>query len=169
LPFERRSYHSAVARHSRPVLLLAAATLVVAGCSSRLDFDGDATGSIAAATPAVVDAAAPAAVPAAARAEAAGDWDTVRRRVTAVPPPPVGKPDVPPVVWENAESGNSGTITGLIASSSASGRACRNFSATRSSLDGVRAYRAEVCRVGTGWEYTRLEPLDRADEARPKG
>ena len=126
---------------------------MLSACASRLDLDPTATGSIAAPPAATA--------PAAARTD---DWEAVRRKIVAAAP---AKPADKPLAWENADSGNSGTITQLIASSSA-GRPCRNFAATLASVDGVRAYRGELCRSGGGWEYTRLEPLDHAAEARPK-
>lgn len=129
---------------------------MLSACASRLDLDPATTGSIAAPPAATAPAAAP-----------TDDWEAVRRKIVAAQPAPAAKSAGKPLAWENADSGNSGTITQLIASSSA-GRPCRNFAATLASVDGVRAYRGELCRSGGDWEYTRLEPLDHAAEARPK-
>lgn len=174
MPIGFVDHHSASAprrqhRSHRPVLA-ALTLLTLAGCSTRLDLDPTTTGGIAApadVAPVLVLAPPP---------EKTDDWEAVRRTVVAAPSPakpaarPAAKasakpaPPAPTIAWENADSGNSGTITDLIASTSR-GRACRAFATTLASLDGVRAYRGEVCQKGGHWEYTQLQPLDRAAEA----
>lgn len=179
MPIGSSVHHSASARRHQWRSGLAAVTLVaLTGCSTRLDIDGTETGSIPAAQPAAaapVEATQPA--PVAAKPERTDDWEAVRRKIVATPPvqakarPKPGDKPAPPgrtLAWENSDSGNSGTITDLIASTSAAGRSCRNFATTLASVDGVRAYRGELCRNGVAWEYTRLEPVDRMAENRPK-
>lgn len=176
MPIGSRGHHSGYApRHQRGSRLAPLLLLPLAGCATRLDFDPTPTGSIAA--PASADVATVAAPPP--PPEKTDDWEAVRRRIVAAPPQAkpaekasdkvAGKAAATGkgLAWENADSGNSGTITEIIASSSA-GRACRNFATTLASVDGVRAYRGELCRSGANWEYTRLEPVDRAAEIRPK-
>lgn len=180
MPKGSSDHHSVYApRHQRGSRLAPLLLLALAGCATKLDLDPTTTGSIA---PAPAEAAA--ATPAPAPSEKTDDWEAVRRRIVAAQPTPkppaavavaAGKRGQKPadagaekgLAWENADSGNSGTITELIASSSA-GRACRNFATTLASVDGVRAYRGELCRSGATWEYTKLEPVDRAAETRPK-
>lgn len=175
MPIGSSVHHSASARRHQWRTGLAAVTLVaLTGCSTRLDFDPTETGSIPAAAPAETVAVSP--VPVIAKPERTDDWEAVRRKVVATPPvvakakPKPGDKPAPAaaLAWKNGDSGNSGTITDLIASTSAAGRSCRNFATTLASVDGVRAYRGELCRNGAAWEYTRLEPVDRMAENRPK-
>jgi hypothetical protein len=176
LPIGSSVHHSALARRHQWRSGLVAVTLVtLGGCSSRLDLDPTETGSIPAA-PAGAESAAVSPVPVIAKPERTDDWEAVRQKIVATPPamakakPKPGDKPAPAaaLAWENGDSGNSGTITDLIASTSAAGRSCRNFATTLASVDGVRAYRGELCRNGAAWEYTRLEPVDRMAENRPK-
>jgi hypothetical protein len=94
------------------------------------------------------------------------DWEAVRKVVSRA----AVADRKAHVGWQNSDTGNSGTISDVIASSN-EGRACRHFSTTVSAVDGVRAYKAEVCRERAGvWEYTSVEPVDHGlDASTPKG
>jgi hypothetical protein len=85
------------------------------------------------------------------------DWDTVRRTVAKA----AAKAPTERIVWTNDETGNSGTISDLIVSKSRTGSACKGFSTTLASIDGVRLYHGQVCDEGRGdWTYTSVEPAD---------
>lgn len=149
-----------------PALVVAA---MLAGCGSMGRLDPEITGSIP--TPAAAPSAAEsaAAAPAPARPAAAGlpenpsDWDTVKRSVAKAA---VAKKSAGRIAWTNTETGNSGTISDVIASAR-SGQACRNFNTTVASVGGVRLYRGEVCRGSRdAWDYVTLEPAD--GQAKPR-
>jgi hypothetical protein len=128
-----------------PVFATVLVTLALVSCSAAMESDPVATGSVtevkgvAALTP-----------------DKASDWDAVKRTMArSAAPGPKER-----VGWANTDTGNTGTISDVIASS-ADGRNCRNFSTTLSSVDGVRLYKAELCRERAGgWEYTRVEPFE---------
>lgn len=163
----------------RPLILVTAAA-TLAGCGSMAQVAGDAeltTGSIVAtrtagAASAVPTGAAqpsptpqPSAKPASRDGEAPSDWEAVKRSVAkaAVTRKPAR------IAWSNAETGNSGTISDVIASAR-QGQNCRNFNTTVASIDGVRLYRAEVCKdAGERWDYVTLEPADRKAAGRDPG
>jgi hypothetical protein len=88
----------------------------------------------------------------------ASDWEAVKASIARA------RPDRKPtrIEWANGETGNSGTISEVIAAAPRAGSPCRNFATTVASVDGVRMYRGEACRAGAdGWEITTVEPADR--------
>lgn len=143
--------------------------LALAGCSSMGGL-GDVTGSITVPSATGPDpslsaprrtgpgAAGKAAEPEAAPA-APSDWEAVKRSVAKAPADRPAKAPEAKIAWSNAETGNSGTISDVIASNRA-GSACKGFNTTVSSMDGVRLYRGEVCRTGRTWELVTVEPAD---------
>lgn len=90
---------------------------------------------------------------------APSDWEAVKRSVARAPADRPAKAPEAKIAWSNAETGNSGTISDVIASNRA-GNACKGFNTTVSSMDGVRLYRGEVCRTGRSWELVTVEPAD---------
>lgn len=151
-------------RQCAPALLICSA--FVLGACSAAPSTADLTGSIPTAA-----AAAPAPPVPAAKAPDAGakpsDWEAVRRSVARAEPSAGAEPvkdkaktrEKARIEWANAETGNSGTISGVIASGRA-GAACKGFNTTVSSVDGVRLYRGQLCRRASGWELTSVEPAD---------
>lgn len=133
--------------------------LSLAGCSSMGGL-GDITGSITVPSAArsgptgAGKSAEPQAAPA-----APSDWEAVKRSVAKAPTDRPTKSAEAKIAWSNAETGNSGTISDVIASNRA-GNACKGFNTTVSSMDGVRLYRGEVCRTGRSWELVTVEPAD---------
>lgn len=154
------SYTGRVADRQRiPYAGLLLSVLALAGCSSMGGL-GDVTGSITvpSATAAGPTGAGKPAEPQAAPA-APSDWEAVKRSVAKAPADRPAKSVEAKIAWSNAETGNSGTISDVIASNRA-GSACKGFNTTVSSMDGVRLYRGEVCRTGRNWELVTVEPAD---------
>ena len=86
-----------------------------------------------------------------------GDWEAIRATVTAVPAQSADRP----IPWQNPASGNSGTITQLTIVEHGRGQSCRSFASTVSALDGVKLYRAELCRsVMDTWEFAKVESAE---------
>jgi hypothetical protein len=92
------------------------------------------------------------------RASAIGDSEAIRRVVeTAVPTA------VTALAWTNPATGNSGTITELVATRGTDGSACRDFRATVATIAGVGLYAGRACRGHLGlWDLVRLDPTDAA-------
>lgn len=145
----------------RALLVFTTLSVGLAACAS-IGSVADVTGSIPAPAPAAAQApAAPAASAETRPADSASDWEAVKRSVARVPPAGDTRArEAPRVEWSNAETGNSGTISEVIASSR-KGAACKGFATTLSSVDGVRLYRGEMCRAGRGWELVTVEPADK--------
>ena len=139
----------------RALLVFTTLSVGLAACAS-IGSVADVTGSIPAPAPAARAASAETRP-----ADSASDWEAVKRSVARVPPAGDAKArETPRVEWSNAETGNSGTISEVIASSR-KGAACKGFATTLSSVDGVRLYRGEMCRAGRGWELVTVEPADK--------
>ncbi|MBT9288410.1 RT0821/Lpp0805 family surface protein [Prosthecodimorpha staleyi] len=153
-------------RQCAPALLICSAFAL--GACSAAPSSADLTGSI---PTAAATTAAPVPPGPAAKAPDAGakpsDWEAVRRsvaRAEASAGAEVAKDKAKTkekarIEWANAETGNSGTISDVIASGRAGG-ACKGFNTTVSSVDGVRLYRGQLCRRASGWELTSVEPAD---------
>jgi surface antigen len=70
--------------------------------------------------------------------------------------PPGGRP----VDWQNPDTGSTGLIHGLTEQRDSSGLTCRNFTALRTSYDGVRNYAGAICRAPEGgWRVARYDQL----------
>jgi hypothetical protein len=148
-----RLYTGPAGSRQRPstVVILTGLVLALPGCGSFSGMGDDlTTGSIGP----VVTPTPPARTD---RSPGPSDWETVKKQVARAP---VAGGSIP---WQNDTTGNSGTISDVIAST-ARGKPCRGFSATVTSVDGVRAYRGEVCREGRVWEYVIVQPVDRASD-----
>lgn len=87
-----------------------------------------------------------------------GDSEAIRRVVeTAVPSGGAA------LAWSNPATGNSGTITELVATRGVDGGACRDFRATVATIAGVGLYAGRACRSHLGlWDLVRLDPTDTA-------
>ncbi len=92
------------------------------------------------------------------RSSAIGDSEAIRRVVeTAVPSAGAA------LAWTNPATGNSGTITELVAIRGADGSACRDFRATVATIAGVGLYAGRACKGHLGlWDLVRLDPTDAA-------
>ena len=85
------------------------------------------------------------------------DWDLVRSTVSAS----LSAPTTARIEWANRTTGSSGTITDLTSVGSAGKRDCRSFATTIVAVDGVRLYRAEICKsVMSTWEFTKIAAAD---------
>ncbi len=88
------------------------------------------------------------------------DWDLIRSTVASS----LSAPADARIEWRNPATGNSGTISGLAVAENANGLTCRGFSSTIAGIDGVRLYKAEICKsVMKTWEFARIEPADGKD------
>jgi surface antigen len=64
-----------------------------------------------------------------------------------------------PINWQNPVTGSSGFIHGVTEARNAAGILCREFSALRTSYDGVRNYAGAICLQDRGWQILRFEKL----------
>lgn len=81
------------------------------------------------------------------------DQNTVRNAVSAAN---VQGSETQPMAWANADTGASGTITG-IQERRAGNMICRQFRTSRQRFDGVALYNGEACTKGQGeWTLTRF-------------
>jgi 17 kDa outer membrane surface antigen len=63
------------------------------------------------------------------------------------------------IAWQNPATGSSGEILGVNEQRLASGALCRNFTALRTSYDGIRNYAGSACMNDTGiWRLTSFNP-----------
>jgi surface antigen len=70
--------------------------------------------------------------------------------------PPGGQP----VDWQNPDTGSTGLIHGMTETRDPAGSTCRNFTALRTSYDGVRNYAGAICRSGDGgWRVARFDQI----------
>lgn len=86
------------------------------------------------------------------------DGEVIRRTVerSATAPSPTA-----PLAWHNPATGNSGTISGLVAGRARNGAACRDFQATVATIGGVRLYSGRACQGYVGpWDLVRFDPAD---------
>ena len=87
------------------------------------------------------------------------DWDAIRTTVTKAP---VADREAR-IPWHNPATGNSGTITNLTALDRR-GQSCRGFASTVSAGDGVRLFRAELCKsVMDTWEFAKVESAEASE------
>ena len=85
--------------------------------------------------------------------EYVSDGKTVRNAVSAAN---LEKIEAAPLAWSNADTGASGTITG-IQETRAGDQICRSFKTSRQRFDGVALYAGEACTRGSGeWTLTRF-------------
>jgi 17 kDa outer membrane surface antigen len=63
------------------------------------------------------------------------------------------------IPWQNPATGSNGDITGVTEQRQASGALCRDFTALRSSYDGIRNYAGSACMNDAGvWHLTAFSP-----------
>ena len=64
------------------------------------------------------------------------------------------------IAWQNPSTGSNGEITGIGEKRLASGALCRDFTALRTSYDGIRNYIGSTCMNDAGiWQLTAFNPL----------
>lgn len=87
-------------------------------------------------------------------ADAALDAGTIANAVTAV------QSNGQPIAWSNPATGSSGMVHGVREYRSQAGMLCRDFTALRTSYDGVRNYSGTVCLTDRGsWDFSRFEAV----------
>jgi hypothetical protein len=65
-----------------------------------------------------------------------------------------------PINWQNPATSSSGFIHGVTENRDPAGRLCRDFSALRTSYDGVRNYSGAICMDDRGgWRILRFDKL----------
>jgi hypothetical protein len=65
-----------------------------------------------------------------------------------------------PIQWSNAATGSNGLIHGIGERKADGGGLCRDFTALRTSYDGVRNYAGSVCMSADGlWRIARFDAL----------
>jgi hypothetical protein len=127
-------------------------TLLLAACAGTMPDPG--------LEPALVDPSVTSSVPGAgtepleaAAIDARLDGEVIGRVVSAVPF--TGRP----LAWENAATGSGGDVVSVSQRNGETGRICRDFSALRSSYDGLRNYGGTVCMDEAGrWLLTSFAP-----------
>lgn len=63
------------------------------------------------------------------------------------------------IPWQNSATGSSGEISAVAEQRLSSGTLCRNFSALRTSYDGIRNYAGSACMNDAGvWHLTAFNP-----------
>ena len=63
------------------------------------------------------------------------------------------------IPWQNPSTGSSGEILSINEQRIASGALCRNFTALRTSYDGIRNYAGSACMNDAGvWRLTGFKP-----------
>ncbi|MEJ1157878.1 RT0821/Lpp0805 family surface protein [Prosthecomicrobium sp. N25] len=137
-----------------PVFWMLVASASLGACSSLGTVE--TTGSVQTAVP------APEPEPKSADAQGAeSDWATVGKTLARAAPVRETR-----VEWSNRETGNSGTISDVIAAAPRAGTPCRSFATTFASLDGVRLYHGEACRSGPdAWEVVTVRPAEAKGQA----
>jgi len=89
---------------------------------------------------------------------APSDWKMVRDTVAATPAS--DEPDR--VAWTNPATGTSGIIEPISYGTPRKGQPCRTFEATMTTIEGVRKYRGEACRLSNGqWALFEVRALDK--------
>jgi surface antigen len=79
----------------------------------------------------------------------ASDWEAVRRLVAGAAVERASDR----LAWSNPDTGSTGTLATVAASTGKSGRLCRSFSTTVNDLRGIRRYRGEACQRTDGrWQ-----------------
>ncbi len=84
-----------------------------------------------------------------------GDGEVIRRAVeTATRSAGAAK-----LVWNNAATGNSGTISDIVEAKARNGAPCRDFATTLSTIEGVALYRGRICQGYLGpWDLVEFAP-----------
>jgi surface antigen len=65
-----------------------------------------------------------------------------------------------PIAWANPATGSSGSVDAVTERRTEDGALCRDFTALRTSYDGIRNYRGTVCLTERGaWTLSRFDPV----------
>ena len=124
--------------------LLGLVTLLLTGCAGMglpfADIGPERTGSVRTASAGGQSANAVSAVD-------PSDWEAVRRAVAEAI---AARNTDATIEWTNPDTGSSGTISPLLATTASSSSGCRAFATTMSDARGVRHYRGDACRETDG-------------------
>lgn len=151
---------------SRPaVIAVLAGALILSGCSTvMMPLSG--WGSAQNGPPAGEIATGSIPKPTVATPAPESDGDVIRRTVEQVARGTAVADPTGRLTWSNPTSGNSGTISDLVAAKASNGAPCRDFATTLATIEGVSMYRGRACQGYAGpWDLVDFAPA----EVKPAG